>query len=173
MAVGQTAQPSGVTSEWDVRKILSSLDQQAQRLRSVIGQVQPEQWVANGAPDTWVAQWKSAQTELQSLLTSSESFARQPEKLTFALDTYFRMQAMESTLGSVSEGVRKYQNPALGDLIGAVVGENGTNRDRLRQYIMDLAAQREQEFLVADRELQRCRETLLHAPAPERKSPHK
>jgi|SRR5690242_1157078 hypothetical protein len=174
MAVGQTAQPPGVTSEWDVRKILGSLDQQAQRLRSVIGQVQPEQWVANGAPGTWVAQWKSAQSELQSLLTSSEAFARQPEKLSLALDTYFRMQAMESTLGSVSEGVRKYQNPALGDLIGAVVAENGTNRDRLRQYITDLAAQKEQEFLVVDREVQRCRESLLHAPAAnERKPAHK
>ncbi len=166
---GQT----GVSSEWDVRKLLTSLDMQSQHLRPVIAQVKPADWLANGAPDTYVVQWKAAQTELGSLLASSEAFARQPEKLTLALDTYFRMQALESTLGSVSEGVRKYQNPALGDLIIAVMGENGTNRDHLRQYIADLAAQKEQEFQVVDREAQRCRQSLVQQPpSKERKPAH-
>jgi len=155
------SQPGGVNSEWDVQKLLDSLKLQAQHLQPIIVQVKPESWVANGAPQTYVTQWKTAQAEIQYLIASADALAKQPERLTLALDTFFRMQAMESTLGSVTEGIRKYQNPALADLVRAVVGENSTNREKLRQYITDLAAQKEQEFTIADREAQRCRETLM------------
>jgi hypothetical protein len=158
---GQT----GVSSEWDIRKLLDSLDLEAQHLKPVVDQVKPEDWVAKGAPSAYVTQWKTAQAELRYLLSSSEALARQPEKLTLVLDTYFRMQAMESTVGSVLEGVRKYQNPALANLMQGVLGENSANRDRLRQYVQDLAAQKEQEFQVADREAQRCRDTLVRQPS--------
>jgi len=165
IAFGQTAQPSGVSSEWDVRKLLDSLDLEAQHLKPVIDQVKPESWPAKGASTTYIAQWKSAQAELRYFLSSSEALSRQPEKLTSVLDTYFRMQAMESTVSSVVEGVRKYQNPALANLMQGVLGENNANRDRLRQYVQDLAAQKEQELQVADREAQRCRDTLVKQPA--------
>ena len=165
--LGQTPQPSGVTSEWDVRKLLENIDLEAQHLKPVIDQVKPESWLAKGASGTYIAQWKSAQAELRYFLTSSEGLSRQPEKLTLALDTYFRMQAMESLIGSIVEGVRKYQNPALASLIQTLIGENNANRDRLRQYVQDLAAQKEQELQIADKEAQRCRETLMRQP------PHK
>ena len=171
-AIAQTAAPpAGVSSEWDVRKLLDSLDQQAQHLKPIMDQVKPETWVAKGAPQAYVAQGKTAEAELRYLIGSSEALAREPEKLTLALDTYLRMQAMESTLGSLIEGIRKYQNPALADLAQSLVVENSTNRDRLSQYLRDLAAQKEQEFQVVDREAQRCRGVLLSQPAPkERKS---
>ena len=94
------------------------------------------------------------------------AFERQPEKLSAALDTYFRLQGLERELTSLADGVRKYQNPAVGDLLLAVMGENTANREGLRQYIGDLAVQREQEFAVADREAQRCRATINRQPAP-------
>jgi hypothetical protein len=165
IAFGQTAQPSGVSSEWDIRKLLDSLDQEAQHLKPIIDQVKPEAWASKGASATYVAQWKAAQAELRYLLSSSDALSRQPDKLTSALDTYFRMQAMESTVSSVVEGVRKYQNPALANLMQSVLGENNANQDRLRQYVQDLAAQKEQELQVADREAQRCRDTLVRQPA--------
>ena len=165
-AMAQTAaSPAGVSSEWDVRKLLDSLDAQAQHLKPVMDQIKPETWVAKGAPQAYVAQGKSAAAELGYLLTSSQALARDPEKLTLALDTYLRMQAMESTLGSLIEGIRKYQNPALADLAQSLVTENSANRDRLGQYLRDLASQKEQEFLVADHEAQRCRGMLLSQPA--------
>src|SRR5437868_5493707 len=164
-ALAQSAPPSGVSSEWDIRKMLESLDTQAQHLKPIIDQVKPEKWLQKGAPDAYVAQWRTAQAQLRYLLSSSEALAKDPERLTAALDTYFRMQAMESTLGSLIEGIRKYQNPALAELAQSVVAENSTNRDRLRQYLQDLAAQKEQEFKIADREAQRCRGMLLQQPA--------
>ena len=168
-AVAQTAAaPAGVSSEWDVRTLLDGLDKQAEHLKPIMDQVKPDSWVSNGAPVTYVTQWKSAENELRYLLTSSQALSRDPEKLTLALDTYLRMQAMESTLGSLIEGIRKYQNPALADLAQALVTENSNNRDRLSQYLRDLAAQKEQEFQVADHEAQRCRGMLLNQPAPKK-----
>ena len=56
--------------------------------------------------------------------------------------------------------MRNYQNPAVGDLLMGVAAENSANRDKLRQYITDLAAAKEQEFEIADKEAQRCRGTI-------------
>ena len=164
LATAQTP-AGGVASEWDVRKLLDSLGLQAQHVKPIIDQVKPEAWVAKGAPQAYVTQWTTAQAELRYLLSSSDALSRQPERLTLALETYFRMQALESTLISVTEGIRKYQNPALADLMQSVVSENSANADKLRQYIQDLAMQKEQEFQIADREAQRCREILVKQPA--------
>jgi ABC-type transporter Mla subunit MlaD len=173
-ALGQTSEPSpandkGVASEWDIRKLLDSLSQQAEHLKPVIDQVQPVNWQSQGASETYVSQWNAVQAQLKYLLASTDAFSRQPERLPLGLDAYFRMQALESSLGSLVEGVRKYQNPALASVMQSVVAENSTNRDRLRQYLQDLAMQKEQEFEVADREAQRCRAALLQQPAPKTK----
>src|SRR5437764_6628990 len=155
------APSGGVATEWDARRMLEALTLQMQHFKSVIERVKPDGWVANGAPQTYVSQWKTSQTELNYLLNSIDALAKQPERLPLALDAYFRMQAMESTFGSVIEGIRKYQNPAIADLLQGVVNENSTNRDKLRQYLQDLAVQKEQEFQVADQEAQRCRGAMM------------
>jgi hypothetical protein len=177
LALGQTSESSasrpapeqGVASEWDARKMIDALNAQAQHLKPIIDQVQPDAWLSQGASETYVAQWSTAQTQLQYLISSSDAFSRQPDRLPLGLDIYFRMQAVDSTLGSLTEGVRKYQNPALASLMQSVIAENSTNRDRLRQYLQDLATQKEEEFRVADREAQRCRASLLQPPAPKTK----
>ena len=106
-------QASGVSTEWDARKMLEALTLQTQHFQSVIARVKTDSWVANGAPQTYVAQWTTAQNEMNYLLGSIDALSKQPERLPLALDAYFRMQAMESTFGSVIEGIRKYQNPAM------------------------------------------------------------
>jgi hypothetical protein len=159
------AQPQGVPEEWDVRTLAHNLEIQAQHLQPILDQIKPETWVAKGAPDAYVTQWKSSEAELRYLLQSSQAFSRQPDRLPLALDTYFRMQSMNTILGSLIEGIRKYQNPAVGDLVQGIMNENSGNRERLRQYIVDLATEKEQEFQIADKEAQRCRGTLLRQPA--------
>lgn len=174
LALGQTpdaapapsASEPGVASEWDARKLIEALNMQAQHLKPLFDQVQPASWLAKGAPGSYVAQWDTAQAQLKYLIQSSDAFSKQPERLQLGLETYFRMEAVESRLGSLTEGVRKYQNPALASIMQAVIAENSTNRDRLRQYLQDLATQKEEEFQVADREAQRCRAALLKQPAP-------
>jgi len=164
LAGAALAQNSGVQAEWDISKTLDSLSSQAKRLKPILDQLTPQEWVAKGAPDAYVAQWKGAQAELGYLVDSAKALEKQPERLTLALDTYFRMQSLETRLNSLVEGVRNYQNPAVGDLLFGVLAENSTNRDKLRQYITDLAATKEQEFKIVDQEAQRCRGVLSRQP---------
>ncbi len=170
--MAQSTPPASVPSEWDIRKLLQGLDVQAQHLKPIIEQLQPDTWISKGAPHTYQVQWNAARAELSYFLSSDEALARQPDRLTLALDTYFRMQAMEFTLGSLMEATRKYQSPALAEQMQTVISENGSNRDQLRQYMQDLAAQKEQEFKIADSEAQSCRAALAQRPATSRKTSH-
>jgi hypothetical protein len=159
--------PPSVSAEWDVSPTLDALSAQARRLKPILDQLTPQEWVAKGAPDTYVLQWKRAQDELGYLVDSAKAVEKQPERLTLALDTYFRLQSLEARLNSLVEGVRNYQNPAVGDLLMGVLAENSANRDKLRQYITDLAATKEQEFQIVDKEAQRCRGVLTQqTPKP-------
>ncbi len=162
---GQAA-PS-VPAPWDVSKSVSELAAQVAKLKPVLAQLAPQDWVASkGAPEAYVAQWQGAQRELDYLAQSAGTLEKQPEKLSAALDLYFRLQTVEWRLQSLSEGAHKYQSPEAGDQLSEAVGADATKRDQLRQYITDLAAQNEQEFSVVEREAQRCREQQNRTAAP-------
>ena len=48
--------------------------------------------------------------------------------------------------------------------LAGLEAENGANRERFRQYLVTLAAEREQRLEVMDREAQRCRGILARQP---------
>lgn len=156
-----TACAQGVPEDWDVRTMVQNLKSQAERLKPILDQIHPESWVSKGAPEAYVTQWKSSEAELRYLLQSSDAFSKQPDRLPLALDTFFRMQSMDTMVASLIEGIRKYQNAAVADLVRGIMNENSGNRDRLRDYIRELATQKEQEFQVVDKEAQRCRGVLM------------
>ena len=160
----------GVSAPWDISQTLTSLAAQSQRLLPILEQLTPEKWQAKGAPAAYTAQWRNARNEVGYLLGAAEAMKKQPDKLTLGLETLFRLQAVEAQVNSLTEGVRRYQNPAVGDLLVSVVSGNSANRDQLRQYITDLAQTKEEEFQVIDREAQRCRGTLMRQP-PARSAP--
>jgi hypothetical protein len=164
LTVALPARAQGVSAPWDISQTLTSLAEQSQRLLPILEQLTPEKWEAKGAPSAYTAQWRNARSEVGYLLGAAEAMKKQPEKLTLALETLFRLQAVEAQLNSLTEGVRRYQNPAVGDLLVSVVSANSANRDQLRQYITDLAKTKEEEFQVVDREAQRCRGTLMRQP---------
>ena len=83
--------------------------------------------------------------------------ARQPERLPIALETYFRMESMESNLRSLADGIRKYYDPRIADQVQSIIVQNSNNREKLKQYLTELSSTKEQEFKVADSEAQRCR----------------
>lgn len=163
LARAQAPQP-GVTPEWDVSKVVAAFSDQAGRLKPILDKLTPKEWVSKGAPETYVTQWQQAEQELAYVTQSAKSLENDPERLTLALDTYFRWQRLASDLGSLVDGVRHYQNPAVGDLLVSVLGENSSNRELLQQHITELAAQKEQEFAVVDQEAQRCRGTVTRTP---------
>jgi hypothetical protein len=107
---------------------------------------------------------------MRALAGEAQALARNPEKLSAALQLFFRMQGLETMLTSLEDGARKYQSPEAAQSLAALFGEGGANRERFRDYIVNLAAEREHQFEVMDREAQRCRGTLM-APPPPVKSP--
>ena len=170
-AFGQTQQTS-VAPQWDIASTITAFSAQAGRVKPILDQLTPQAWVAQGAPDVYVSQWTRAKQDLASVMESVKKLDRDPEKLTAALDAYFRWTAFEARVGSLVEGVRRYQNPAVGDLLVGAVAENSPNRDILQQHISDLAAQQEQELVVVGQEAQRCR-TNLNPRTPARPAPAK
>ena len=164
LAFALPARAQGVSAPWDISQTLTSLAEQSQRLLPILEQLTPDKWEAKGAPPAYTAQWRNARSEVGYLLAASEAMKKQPDKLTLGLETLFRLQAVEAQVNSLTDGVRRYQNPAVGDLLVSVVSANSANRDQLRQYITDLAQTKEEEFQVVDREAQRCRGTLMRQP---------
>src|SRR6266446_1697225 len=158
------AQQAGVPTEWDVQKLVATIAAQSARLQQMVDQIQPKDWVARGASDTYLQQWSSAQAQAASVKLSSDNLVQDPARLSAALDTYFRLQNLELILTSLIDGVRKYQNPALADLLRGVMSENNVSRQQLRQYLVDLASIKEEEFKVMDQEAQRCREVISGQP---------
>jgi hypothetical protein len=166
------ARPQTLTAEWDIRAVLKEIAAHAGRLVPVLDKADPAGWAEKGAPEAYVAQWKSARAQAQALAGDATELAQDPEKLPAALKTFFRMQSLEFMLGSLGEGIRRYQGPAVADALAGVAAENGANRERFQRYIVELAAQREQEYQIMDHEAQRCRGTISRE-APARKAARK
>ncbi len=163
----QSAQPSGgVESEWDLKKMLDALSAGARRLKPLIDQANPQNWQDAEAVRSYAPPWKSAQNEIQYLSNTADQLAKEPERLTLALETYFRMQALQTSVASLIEGVRKYQNPAVADLLQSALVENLNTRERVRSYLVELAQTKEQEFKIMDKEAQRCRGIMNKQPPP-------
>lgn len=171
MLAWSQAPPAGLPPEWETRKQLSALVSTANRLDPVLAQLNPEAWKENGAPEAYVQQWQNTRKALSYLQMSAERLAKEPNRVTLAMDTYFRLQSMEQLLGSIASGVRRYQNPAVADLLMGIANENAANRDFLERYLKDLAATHESELQVMDAEAQRCRSIVSKQPPPVKANP--
>ncbi len=159
-------QETAIPPEWEARREFAALVEQAQRLKPLLDAVQPAGWQQKGAPDTYIAQWKSLQSETGYVVRALGELEKEPERLTLALETYFRMESLEAVLASLNEGVRKYQNPALADLLQGAMIDGAPGREKLKQYVIKLTALREEQFRIADQEAQRCRARLLQQAPP-------
>jgi hypothetical protein len=161
--------PAGLEPEWDIGAILQEMSAHAGRLLPVLDRIDVKAWIEKGAPDTYAQQLQSSKDQAKAFADGARELARNPEKLSVSLELLFRIQGIETMLGSLEEGVRKYQDPALAQTLAGVAAENGANRDRFQTYIVNLAAEREHQFEVMDREAQRCRGILTTQPAAGRK----
>lgn len=163
-------QTAGARPEWEVRAEVGKLADGLARLKPLLEQVRPQEWISQGASETYLAQWKSVRTELERLDRSARILMAEPDRLTAALDTFFRVDQLQALLSSLEQGVRRYQNPALADLLSAVFADSAPAREGLRQYLLELAEMKENELKVADQEAQRCRAFLIRQP-PARSAP--
>lgn len=152
------AQAPGADPE--VKPTLDALSNYAARLDPVLNQVKPKEWVDKGAPDTYIAQWESARNQCRGLDAAAKSLAQHADRLPDTLELLFRVQSLELTLGSLEDGMRRYQNPALADILSAIRAESTPQREKLQKHALALANDKDQQLQVMDREAQRCRGDL-------------
>lgn len=137
----QAQAEAGLETPWDVQKILSSVVNDSQQLQPVLAQMNPQQWYdQKGASTTYIIQWQTAQRQLQDVLYKTRELSQKTESLSLALDTYFRLEALEVTTRSLQEGAQHYATRATADRLNAVIAHNFNDRERFRDYIRDLAA---------------------------------
>jgi hypothetical protein len=158
-------QPAGLETDWEIAPVLQEISAHATRLLPVLDKVDARAWVARGASDTYVAQLQSSKEQAKAVAGEAKALAANPERLSASLEVLFRIQGLENMLGSLGEAIRKYQGAADAQRLASIVAQGGANRDRLQRYVVNLAAEREQDLQVMDREAQRCRGILTQAPA--------
>ncbi len=150
----------GQATEQEATKALEAISGYAARLQPIMEQVKVKDWVQKGAPDTYIAQWNSGMAQLQGLSAISKQLAPAPERLPDVLAVLFRIQSLEITANSLNDGLRRYQNPALAELLSGTLAESTPSREKLQQFALALAAEKEKEFQIVDKEAQRCRGNL-------------
>jgi hypothetical protein len=163
----QSPQPStaGLEPAWDMTPVLLEIGDHAARLVPVLATVDVQSWTAKGASETYADQLRSSKDQAQALADGARALSRNPEKLSASLELFFRIEGLDTMLASLEDGLRKYQGQQAAQELASLAAEGGANRERLRRYIINLAAQREQQFEVMDREAQRCRSTLTQPAA--------
>lgn len=162
---------AGVPPEWETRKLIDGLVANANKLEPLLNEVNPSNWREPGAPDAYQSQFRSIQNSLAGFKHSSTELAKDPTRLSVALETLFRLDSVNVFLGSLATGVRRYHNPALADLVLGVADENSANRENLKQYTIELAASKEGELKVMESEAQRCLSMIVQQPPPAKPRP--
>lgn len=159
-----SAQQQAIYVDPQIAGIFTRISQRTARVEPMLQQVRAEEWVAKGAPETYIAQLASARQQIQSIEIDMTVLAKRPDQLQTAMKSLFRVQAFHHSLESLMGGLRKYQNPALADLIQSVAAEDQTDLEALQNYLLELATGKEQEMQVMNREAQRCRAMISQQP---------
>jgi hypothetical protein len=158
-------QQAGFETSWEIAPVLQEISAHAGRLLPELDKIDVQAWVRKGASNTYAAQLESSKQQAKAIAAEAKVLAGNPEKLSASLRLLFRIQGLDTMLDSLEDGIRKYQSPAEAQALTGLAAENGANRDRLQGYIVNLAAEREQDLRVMDREAQRCRDMLIQGPS--------
>lgn len=158
-------------SDDQLKMLFQQIGTRAARLQPMIEGIHAEEWVAKGAPDAYVSQNKSAREQLSAVQADMAALAQHPDQMAGTMKALFRVQAFHRLVATLMGGVRRYQNPAVADLIESVAAEDQADLDRVEQYLIELAAQKEHELQVMDGEAQRCRGILIKQPPPAKPRP--
>ena len=165
LAYSQQVTVTGYT-EQDVITILNGISQHFARLEPMLEQVRAKTWEEKGAPETYAIQYKRVQDQIRKQQQDLATLAQHTDNLQEGMRELYKIQAFHRSLTSVMEGLRKYQNPALADLISAVAAEDQTLQDRFQYYLIQLASDKDVQYQMVDKESQRCRALLSKQPAP-------
>jgi hypothetical protein len=158
------AQSEGLLPRWEVIELTKNVVANVDQTKTLLKQLRPKDWVQNGAPAAYLDQYENLQTELANLGLSAEALGRDPEKLSFVIDTFLWLDRVSSMVGSLAGGVRAYQNAPVADLLDTARGKTDAAMAVLKEYMRQVAVQQEAAMEIAHSEAQRCRERLATQP---------
>ena len=137
----------------DVSAAAKAISQRSMHLKPMLDEVHASDWVAEGAPEAYVSQWNSLKEQNQAIAA---------------------VHRFDGDLGDLLKAVRRYQNPALADLLESVAEGGQRGVETLQRYAMQLAGDKDRQLDVVDKEAQRCRAQLaaqpVNRPAAQRKA---
>jgi len=157
----------------EVPSIATKISERSEHLKPMFEQIHAAEWIAKGAPDTYTSQWKSLVEQNQAIETDMAAIAGHPEGMQDVMRALFRVHRFDSDLNSLLGAIRRYQNPALADLIESVAVSDQAGVEKLQQYTLDLADATEKQLSVENEEAQRCRATLASQPPARTAAPKK
>jgi hypothetical protein len=164
MTTSLAAQDEGLMPQWEVVELTKQLVEHTDNIRTILDQVRPKEWIQDGAPEAYVSQYETLQTELNNVILSAEALGRKPETLSLTVHTFLWLDRVNSMLDSMADGVRRYQNPSVAELLIAARNGNQGAELGLKDYMRQLADQWQIRMEIANDEAQRCRETLVKQP---------
>ncbi len=163
LLASQNAAPApeaGLLPDWELKPRAVKLAEGLEKVRPLLERLQPEKWTAAGAPVQYEQQYKDCLEMLSHAQNAATRLAERPNGLTTAVETLVRLESFINLAQSLSQAVRRYQNPAVADLVESELAAAG-DREWLRRHVLELATVRERERETAEQEAQRCRERTL------------
>ena len=158
------AQDEGMIPRWEIKELAEDIVKNVSTGQKVLSGLRPNEWVQDGAPEAYVQQLETLKSDLASTTLSAEALGRDPERLSYAVDTFLWLDRSDSLLGSMAAGVRKYSNAAVADLMDSARGRNAGNIATLKEYMRQLAVEVETSMDIAHSEAQRCRADIASKP---------
>ena len=149
---------------WQVEELAQSLVQNIDTANKIVIALHPQEWVQDGAPSVYIEQHRTLLDEMEQVRLSAQALGREPERLTYAIDTFLWLDRVDMLIASVAGGVRQYYNGAVADLLDSARIRNADGIATIKLYTRQLADYVEQSMDVAHREAQRCREEIISAP---------
>ena len=152
---------AGVASEWDLRTALTELNERMQQLDKMLKEIDPASWKGTASAAAYTSQVTAIRNQILGLESLQRQLAEDAERLTLVLEAYIRLQAIQTFLPSLTDGIRRYQNDAMAELLDSTFSDSTRYRDSIREYLVDLVKVKETELDVMNREAQRCRQQVL------------
>ncbi len=160
----------------DVALAAADIAQASGQFKPLFEQVHAQEWVAKGAPEAYLSQWTSLAEQNLAILAEMNDIAQHPDalqdspreraSLSNVLHALFRFHRFEGDLAELMRPVRRYQDPALANQIESVAAGNQRRVEKLEEFALDLASEKERQLTVVDNEAQRCRAILAKMPPP-------
>lgn len=160
------AQGDGMLPRWQVEDLAAELVQNVETVTKVVIALKPREWIQDGAPQSYVEQHATLLAEMQQVKLSVQALGREPERLSYAVETFLWLDRTDALLASLTGGVRRYYNGAVADLLDSARNRNTDGIATIKGYLRQLAVHVEQSMNVAHAEAQRCRSQIITQPAP-------